>query len=374
MRSKKFDIRQWVLITSWNPLSVWFYRWSYLRFGFADYDPTDPQNRYAHLTNYSVCKHADGFADKRDATMMDSDEYRTYLQTSEEGRAYLLQRIPRSRGSVGGSCVDPGSDIFCGAVEDGHRPTVRELPGVTVRRCGNSPSDGDAGEFPQEMRSDVGADEDQEEADDVNGAEEFDAEEFLRANMFPPVSLSSGGTRSRANSGSSSAAKSSISTGRTGGANPVEVDDETETSAKMKSRSRASSSVSDGAAPGRVLERKIQAEAVENHPLVDEEHSSSESEASPQKQKSPLEELGEQNHEAAKVSRTAEGEGATEDSEEDWLFDSVIQEQMKRICYLSLAASAERVAFGDRKNAFELVGFDFMVDTDLNVWLLECNR
>ena len=40
MYGRKFDIRQWICVTSWNPLTVWFYNDCYIRFCAEDYDET----------------------------------------------------------------------------------------------------------------------------------------------------------------------------------------------------------------------------------------------------------------------------------------------------------------------------------------------
>jgi tubulin monoglycylase TTLL3/8 len=79
IQGKKFDIRQWVVVTRWNPLSVWFYKDCYLRFSFADYDPKKLKNKFAHLTNNSISKHADDFDEQRDDTMWHSDDFQEYL-------------------------------------------------------------------------------------------------------------------------------------------------------------------------------------------------------------------------------------------------------------------------------------------------------
>ena len=53
VNKKKFDIRQWVLVTDWNPLTVWIYSESYVRFALMDYDPKN-KTKFAHLTNNAL--------------------------------------------------------------------------------------------------------------------------------------------------------------------------------------------------------------------------------------------------------------------------------------------------------------------------------
>lgn len=58
MKNRKFDIRQWVVVTDWNPLTIWLFAEPYVRFPAADFSFDNLTNRYSHLANNSVAKNA----------------------------------------------------------------------------------------------------------------------------------------------------------------------------------------------------------------------------------------------------------------------------------------------------------------------------
>lgn len=77
--SYKFDIRQWVLVTSLNPLTAYIFEGFYCRLCSKPYDPKDFKDVSKHLTNYSVNK-----ANFKDSSLQSSvldDQYlKDYLK------------------------------------------------------------------------------------------------------------------------------------------------------------------------------------------------------------------------------------------------------------------------------------------------------
>jgi hypothetical protein len=79
----KFDIRQWVVVTDWNPLTVWLWKQPYVRFAGKKYDPTiTDKNQYVHLVNNSIVKHMAGFYEQNED--LDTSGYMWFRQQYED--------------------------------------------------------------------------------------------------------------------------------------------------------------------------------------------------------------------------------------------------------------------------------------------------
>jgi len=81
VKGRKFDIRQWVLVTSFCPLTIWFYKECYIRFGGEDYKIEDIDNKYMHLTNNSVTKNCEE-KDEIKGNMWQQSDLEDYLKVA----------------------------------------------------------------------------------------------------------------------------------------------------------------------------------------------------------------------------------------------------------------------------------------------------
>merc|ERR1719253_329634 len=80
---KKFDLRLYVLVTSYAPLVVYMYRSGFARFShtrFSMKDASDLNNAMMHLTNVAVQKTSENYDEKRGGKW-DLHHLKLYLMT-----------------------------------------------------------------------------------------------------------------------------------------------------------------------------------------------------------------------------------------------------------------------------------------------------
>ena len=80
MANFQFDIRQWVLVTSWDPLTIWFYEDCYVRFSALDWNETDVKSKFIHLCNNSIAKYCKEEDHRIKGNMWDTTTFSNYCK------------------------------------------------------------------------------------------------------------------------------------------------------------------------------------------------------------------------------------------------------------------------------------------------------
>lgn len=93
IEKRKYDLRIYVLITSFSPLRIYMFNEGLVRFSSEDYNLEDKDNIFVHLTNYSINKkNKDG--EKAENIKWSLEQYKMYLNKIDESLYFkIIQKI-----------------------------------------------------------------------------------------------------------------------------------------------------------------------------------------------------------------------------------------------------------------------------------------
>jgi len=84
IKGRKFDMRQWALVTNFNPLTVYLFETPYIRFGAEEFHLDDFKNIFSQLTGNSIAKHSEKFENSEiEGDMWEIEQFREYLKQRE---------------------------------------------------------------------------------------------------------------------------------------------------------------------------------------------------------------------------------------------------------------------------------------------------